>query len=133
MSPGLKAAIGEVGSNLRQFMEKAYPGRVPNQLRERLFGRRFAAIWGDDCTCDYEFVDFFLESGSMLGRHMDYLNGMKGEYDHIASYSYCITLEDGKEYRQNIIMTYRLWCDSNMDKLNKKGIDSANCQQAAVV
>ena len=45
MSPGLKAAIGDVASKLKQFTEKAYPGRTPDPLRERLFGNRFAAIW----------------------------------------------------------------------------------------
>ena len=132
MSPGLKAAIGDVASKLKQFMEKSHPGRVSDQLRERLFGSRFAAIWGDECTCDYEFVDFFCESGSMLGRHMDYLNGKNSGYDFVSSYSYCVSLEDGKEYRQNIIMTHRSWCDANMANLEKKGIDNANCQEAVV-
>ena len=76
------------------------------------------------------FVDFFCESGSMLGRHVDYLNGKNEGCDFVASHSYCVTLDDGKEYRQNIIMTYRSWCDANMGKLEKKGINSANCQDA---
>ena len=125
MSPGLKAAIGNVASKLKQFMEKAYPGRAPNQLRERLFGGHFAAIWGDECTCDYEFVDFFCESGSMLGRHMDCLNGNDEGCDFVASCSCCVSIEDGKECQQNIIMTHRSWCDANMSNLEKEGIDNA--------
>ena len=126
MSPNLKAAIGQVANNLQQFLEKVRPGRVVDDLRGRLFGNRFAGMWGSECTCDFEFVDFFLESRSMLGRHMDYLNGKNEGYDYVASYSYCIEI-DGKEWRQNIIMTHRTHCESNMKTLRKNGITKDNC------
>ena len=134
MRPELKAAIGKIATDVQQFTtNRVYPGRVQDQFRNELFGSRFAALWGGDCECDFEFVDLFLESGSMLGRHMDYSNGKVDGYDCIASYSYCITLEDESVWRQNIILTHRTQCDASMKKLDEAGINSNNSSQGTMM
>lgn len=123
MDADLKLAVGKVATALRSFMEKHYQRDV-DALREKLFGSRFAMLFGDDCKCDFEFADFFLESDSMLGRHIDCLNGKAHNYDFVASYSYCLSI-DGKEHRMNVIMTYRKWCDANMRDMRQKSDETS--------
>ena len=124
MSPTLKEQVGKIMSMAQKLLNIMYGDQQPHpfedSLRNKLYGQRFARIFSPNCTALFEFVDFFVETGSALNRHMDYENGADPGYDYGASYSYVITYQ-GKLYRVNMIMCTRKKVDSSKKELKQGG------------
>ena len=120
MLPTLKEQVGKIMSMAQKLLNIMYGDQQPvpfnDPLRNEIYGRRFAHIFSAECTAFFEFVDFFIETGSALNRHMDYENGENPGYDYGASYSFVIEYE-GELYRVNIIMCTRKKVDESMREM----------------
>ena len=76
--------------------------------------------FGKDCNSIFEIIDIFVETGSRLNRHMDYLNGRKKGYDYLTVYSW-VGNYGGRTWRLTTIMAMRSYVDASMEELRKLG------------
>ena len=89
-----------------------------DELRIKLFGISFGKSFHVSCIGRFEFLDIFVENGSLLHQHCDYNNDHRNGYTYGASYSYVIKRNiHGLVYRVNFVMTSRYYYGAFMDKL----------------
>lgn len=114
--------IADILSLSQHILDEFYSDEkdVPmnNNLRTKLFGHSFGKSFHTSCIGRFEFLDIFVEHGSLLHRHCDYNNDHRSGYTYGASYSYLIKRSvDGLVYRVNFVMATRYHCGAFMDGL----------------
>ena len=89
-----------------------------DELRTKKICMSFGKSFHASCIGKFEFLDIFVEHGSLLHRHCDYNNDHRSAYTYGASYSYLIKRNvDGLVYRVNFVMATRYHCGAFMDGL----------------
>lgn len=120
MGPKMIEHIGKILSLSQEYLDDFFAGSedppMSDPKRNSLFGDKFASSISGKCTSRFEYLDIFVESGSQLNRHMDYMNGCSKGYEYGTSYSYT-HMYDGKLYRVNLIAVCRKVCDASMREL----------------
>ena len=116
-----KKNISDILSLSQHLLDEFYATEedVPmnNTLRSELFGKSFGKSFHSSCIGRFEFIDIFVEHGSLLHRHCDYNNDHRNGYTYGASYSYIIKRKvDGLVYRVNFVMATRFHCGAFIDE-----------------
>ena len=107
--------IGNVLKGLAEYVKDKYPEAFNDYERNMRFGKTFGKQFGEEFedNMPFEFWELFVESDSVLTRHIDFYNGREEGYNFLVSYSYVID-DNGRKYRVNIIGANRMYVDKSM-------------------
>ena len=118
LSASLKMELGKILSLSQIYLDKLYGNirKMRNRERNKLFGNVLGkTFWNLSCS-RFEFISISVESHSIVGRHLDYMNSSDNEYNVGCSYSYLI-YSLGYLFRVSFIMCNRAQVDQFMNTI----------------
>ena len=112
LSESLKLELGKILSLSQIYVDKLYGNiiKMNNIERNKLFGNVLGrTFWSASCS-RFEFITVSVETNSIIGRHIDYMNSSDEDYNVGCSYSYLI-YSFGYLFRVSFIMCNRSQVD----------------------
>ena len=123
LSESLKKELGKILSLSQIYLDKLYGNmtKMSNKERNQLFGNVLGkTFWNQSCS-RFEFITISVESNSIVGRHIDYMNSNDRDYNVGCSYSYLI-YSLGYLFRVSFIMCNRSQVDQFMNVIQSQRI-----------
>ena len=117
----LREEFAKIISLSQSKMESLYVDQniMTNKKQTAIFGLPFGKAFHDSCTSKFEYAEIFVETESLVIRHLDYQNDFRKNYDYGTSYSFITRRRiDGKVYRVNFLMCTRKLCGDFMDEIH---------------